>query len=125
MKSQNGFKFRYLLKSVLFAFIITIIMLLFFAILLRFTTLSETKLPIFNNITMIVSVVLASLYTGIKIKERGWLNGAIVGFFYYLVIIVINLIFIKNGSSPVFLFSKLVISTVTGFIGGMLGINLS
>ena len=125
MSLKNKWGIRYILKGVLYAFVISLIMLVVFTLLLKFTSLSESKTPMYNNITMIISVVIGSLYIGMKIKEKGWLNGAIVGLIYYLVIILINVLFIKSGRSPSFLFSKLVLSTLTGFIGGMIGINLS
>lgn len=124
MFTKNRIRIKYLLKGLFLAFIITIVLLLFFSLLLRFTTLSESKLPLFNNITMVISIVLASIFTAIKIKENGWMNGAIIGLLYYLVIIIINVLLLDNGSSNMLLLTKLLLSTVTGIIGGMIGINL-
>jgi len=125
MLTKNKLRIKYLFKGLLIAFIFTIVLLIFFSLLLRFTSLSESKLPSFNNITMIISIVFASIYSAIKIKENGWINGAIIGLLYYLVIIVINLLLIKNGESNIYYLSRLIISTVTGIIGGVIGINLS
>lgn len=125
MVLKNKLGFKYVLKGLIYAFVITLIMLIGFSLLLRFTSLSESKTPHFNIIAMILGVAIASFYIGIKIKEKGWLNGAILGFLYYLVIILINIVFIKGDNQIVFLASKLLLSTFTGFIGGMIGINIT
>lgn len=118
-------KIYYLLKGLFLAFIITIVSLIIFSLLLRFTGLRESQLPLLNNGVMIISIVVASIYSAIKIKEKGWINGAILGIVYYLVLLLINVLFIKSFDSSFIIISKLLISTVTGIIGGMIGINLS
>lgn len=125
MFEKNKSRIKYLLKGVLVAFIITILALIFFSLILRVTSLRESKLTTLNNITMILSVAIGSFYTAVKIRENGWLNGAIVGALYYLIIILLNIVIIRPETSNMYLFIKLLISTVAGFIGGMLGINLT
>ncbi len=125
MLEKNRTRIKHLFKGVLVTFIITILALLIFSLILRFTSLRESRLTTLNNITMILSVAIGSFYTAVKIRENGWLNGAIVGALYYLIIILINVIFIRPDTSNMYLFVKLLISTVVGFIGGMLGINLT
>lgn len=125
MFEKNKSRIKYLLKGVLVAFIITIIALIFFSLILRITSLRESKLTTLNNITMILSVAIGSFYTAVKIRENGWLNGAIVGALYYLIIILLNIVIIRPETSNMYLFIKLLISTVAGFIGGMIGINLT
>ncbi len=125
MVLKNKLGFRVVLRGLIYAFVITLIMLISFTLLLRFTSLSESKTPQFNIIAMIIGVAAASIYIGMKIKEKGWLNGAILGFLYYLLIILINVMFFKGENGPIYLLSKLLLSTFTGFIGGMLGINFT
>lgn len=118
-------KIYYLLKGLFLAFIITIISLIIFSLLLKFTGLRESQLPLLNNGVMIISIVVASIYAAIKIKEKGWINGAIVGIVYYAILLLINVLFIKSFDSSFIIISKILISTITGIIGGMIGINLS
>lgn len=125
MVLKNKLGFRVVLRGLIYAFVITLIMLISFTLLLRFTSLSESKTPQFNIIAMIIGVAAASIYIGMKINEKGWLNGAILGFLYYLLIILINVMFFKGENGPIYLLSKLLLSTFTGFIGGMLGINFT
>lgn len=121
---MNRVRIQYLLRSFLLSIISTILFLLIFTLILRFTSVSEANKPLVNNIIMLLSIVFASSYAAVKIKEKGWINGAIVGFIYYLVIIIINVLLFKGISSISILTTKLLLSTMMGIIGGIIGINL-
>lgn len=122
---MNRVRIRYLLRSFVLSIISTMLFLLIFTLILRFTSVSEANKPLVNNIIMLLSIVFASIYAAVKIKEKGWINGAIVGFIYYLVIIVINVLLFKGISSMSILTTKLLLSTMMGIIGGVIGINLA
>ncbi len=124
MLVRNKTKIRYLLKGLLLAIIITTVLLMLISVLLKFTSLSESKLPHLNNITMLISIVISGIYVAFKIKENGWLNGALVGVVYSLIIILLGWIFIKESNSLMFIATRIALSTVTGIIGGMIGINI-
>lgn len=124
MLIKSKAKIRYLLKGLLLSLCITIVLLFFISLLLKFTSLSESKLPQLNNLIMVISIVLSGIYVAFKIKENGWINGAIVGVLYSLVIIFLGTIFIKDMNTTSFILTRLLLSTVIGIIGGMIGINL-
>lgn len=111
-------------KGIALAYIITIIMMLLFSLLLTYTSLKESMIPILNTIIIIVSIVLASIYLTIKIGEKGWMNGMIIGMLYFLILLLLNKIIINDSNLSLISFSKFIISIVTGIIGGMIGINL-
>lgn len=115
---------KYLAKGLLIAFILSIIFIIIISVLLRFTNLRESKVSLLNNIAMILCIVIASVYTSIKVKENGWLNGGLIGFFYYLIIIFLNLIFLRTIDTNILMLTKLVLATFTGIIGGIIGINI-
>lgn len=115
----------YLFKGLLLSLIITIVLLMVFSLLLTFTSLREAKLPLLNNIAMIISIVVGSIYVAIKIKENGWLNGGILGLVYFIIILLFNLLFLKSFDSKLIMTTKLLLSTIIGFIGGIIGINIS
>lgn len=123
LKKKNTNSFKYLAKGLLFSLTSSIILIIIITLILRFTKLSETKIPLINNIIMIFCIVLSSIYTSAKIKENGWLNGGLIGFIYYFIIILLNLLFLK-GNIDTLMFVKLLISTFVGIIGGIIGINL-
>lgn len=121
----NKFNLSNLLRGLALAFIITFILLLVVALVLRFTDIRESNMTLFNNLVLTASIVFSSAMLGRKAKERGWLNGAVLGFLYYFIIIILNLLFNKPMNFSMFLLIRLIIATTLGAIGGMIGINLS
>lgn len=117
-------KVIYLLKGLFIAYIITVVLILIFSLLLTYTNLQENKIPLLNTIALIGSIALASIYVSIKIKEKGWIMGAIIGIVYYIVLIALNFLLLKTLAMDIFSISKLILASVTGMIGGMIGINL-
>jgi len=116
---------NYCFKGLGISFILTFILLLVVTLLLRFSSIREVHMSLMNNFVLTISIVLASALVGRRVKEMGWLNGAVVGFLYYLVILLINLVFNRPFNFNLFLVFKLLTSTILGVIGGMIGINLS
>lgn len=124
MKKERLEKGIYLAKGLLLSYIITGILIILFSLLLTYSPLKEARMPLLNTIVMIVSIVLASIYLTRKIKEKGWISGGILGIAYYLILILFNLVFLKTLVFDVFSLSKLAITSITGVIGGIIGINL-
>ena len=115
----------YFLKGILLAFIITIVLILMFSLLIMFTSIKENRIPMLNNIAMIISIAISSVYVAFKIKEKGWIQGGLMGIAYYMVLIILNLIFIKPIQIDLISGTRFVLAAITGVIGGMIGINLS
>ncbi|HLR21910.1 MAG TPA: TIGR04086 family membrane protein [Tissierellaceae bacterium] len=122
---ENKVKFTYWLKGLILSYAISFTLIIIVSLLLHFTSLRENKLSMLNNIIMIISISIASIYLSIKIKERGWLNGFLLGFSYYFVIILINFIADRSISINLILGTKLISASLMGTIGGMIGVNLN
>lgn len=118
------FDYKYLVKGLTMCLILTVIALIVLALILKFTSLSESKLPMFNNLIIIISVAIGSIYASGKSKENGWLIGALIGLIYYIFILILNILFIKDVSFTLLIIPKLVMSTFAGVIGGIIGINI-
>ena len=121
---KTKFNHKYWLKGLALAFIITFVLLLIVSLVLRFTSIRESNMSLFNSFVLVISIVISSAMLGRNVKERGWLNGAILGFIYYLIIIILNFMFNKPLDFGIFLLVKLLIASALGAIGGMIGINL-
>ena len=124
MKKEKLEKGIYLGKGLLLSYIITTILIILFSLLLTFSPLKEGKTPLLNTIVMIVSIVAGSIYLTTKIKEKGWISGGLLGITYYLILILLNFVFLKTVVFDVFSLTKLAITSITGVIGGIIGINL-
>lgn len=121
---MNKDKIIYLLKSLLIAYIITGVLILLFSLLLTYSSLQENKIPLLNTVVMIISIASASIYAAIMVKEKGWLIGGIIGICYYIILIILNFVFLKTLALDVFSIGKLILASITGMVGGMIGINL-
>lgn len=115
----------YFLKGILLAFIITIVLILMFSLLIMYTSIKENRIPLLNNIAMIISIAISSVYVAFKIKEKGWIQGGLMAIAYYMVLIILNLIFIKPIQIDLISGTRFILAAITGVIGGMIGINLS
>lgn len=103
---------------------VTIFALLIQTLIMFYTDVSESMLPITSAITMTLSVTIASVYASLKIKKKGWINGAIIGIVYISIIIAISLLFLDDFVLNTYVLLKTGIALVTGAISGMIGVNL-
>lgn len=124
MKSKTTNFLWSFFKSLVVSYIITLVMILIMAIIFTYTPLKEKNIPLFNTVIMIISITVGAIYLTLKIGEKGWLNGGLVGIVYYIILVLLNFILFKNHSIDIYTTSKLIISLATGIIGGMIGINL-
>ncbi|QIB26542.1 TIGR04086 family membrane protein [Caloranaerobacter azorensis] len=111
-------------KGVLISIAISIICIIVLAVILTYTSLSENVVPILNSIIMIVSIALGAIYTSVKIKKKGWLNGAIIGLLYFILLILVSYIFIRSYKINSHVIIKGIVAIITGAVGGMIGVNL-
>jgi len=113
-----------LLKSIALAFTLTLLLLIIVTMLLTFTPMKEDTIPLMSNIIMIISIAVGSIYMAIKAEEKGWLNGGIVGVVYFLILLILNCLFIKPFVFDVYTVGKLLVSLIAGAVGGMIGVNI-
>ena len=124
MFSKKTFDYKYLGKGLIVCLLFTIVALIILGLLLKLTSLSEAKLPMFNNLIIIISVSIGAVYASSKSRENGWLIGALIGLIYYLFIVLLNLIFIRDINLSLIIIPRILMSVFSGIIGGVIGINL-
>jgi putative membrane protein (TIGR04086 family) len=111
-------------EGVLRGFIITVVLLLIFAVILTFTEVNESISSLFYLITTLLSIMYGSIYAVRKIKRRGWLVGILVALLYLLVLYIVSVV---SGNSSVIGTDRLMrisLALIVGTLSGMLGINL-
>lgn len=112
------------IKGSIIAIIISLILLTIYGAILSFTNVSETTMvPVVITISGI-SILIGSSLSSIKIKRQGLLNGALVGIIYMLVIYVISSICISSFSLNLQSIIMMLVSGITGMIGGIIGVNV-
>lgn len=122
MEKSNGYLSA--IEGVVRGFIITVILLLIFAIVMTFVEVSSQVSYIVYLVTTIISIMYASIYAVRKIGKNGWLIGIIVTFLYLFILYIVSII---SGNSAVIAadgVKRLVLALVVGALSGMIGINL-
>ena len=125
MVEKNWKKSIYLGKGILLAYITTLALVLVSSLLLTYSPIREEKTALLNTVVMIVSIAAGSIYLSGKVKEKGWINGGLLGILYYLILIMLNFLFLKTFELDGIFLAKLILASITGTIGGIIGINIS
>lgn len=124
MKSKGLVGVIHILKSLGLALCSTLILLFIVSILLTYTPLKESTMSTINTIIMIISITIGSIYVAIKVEEKGWINGGIIGGLYFIILLLLNYLFIKPFQMDIYTLGKFIVALITGIIGGMIGINM-
>lgn len=94
----------------------SLLCVLIFAFVLKYTTLSENTIQPINQVIKGLSLLVACFVTSKKINKKGWLVGLLVGLCYTLVTYIV--FSILNGGFSFGL--PLLFDTLFGAIGGMI-----
>lgn len=113
----------YIIKGSIIAFFITAILILIFSIILTYTKISETTIPVGTMIVSGCSILVGAMLSTKKIKKNGIINGAIVGLIYISMIYCISSIFGTGFHFHLQSIIMIVVSISMGATGGILGVN--
>lgn len=120
----NGKILKPVLKGVLFALCISLVAILLFAFLLRFTNISENLISPVNQVIKGISIFLGVLFGMKKVKENGILNGLLIGFlftvFAFLVFSLLDGQFVFDKT----LLNDIIFGSIIGAICGIICVNL-
>ena len=111
------------IKGSAFAVVLTLILLLIYSAFLTYTKLNESTMPVFIIGITAISILIGSLMSSVNIRKNGIVNGALVGLIYIVVIYLLSSIATKTFSLNMYSIIMIIISTVAGAIGGIIGVN--
>lgn len=114
-----------ILKGTLIAIINSILFLLIFAMLLCYTEISENTIKPVVLIITGISILIGSVISTRKIRKNGLINGGVVGFTYVIILYIISSLVLVGFSISFNSVIMLLIATITGMLGGIIGINLN
>lgn len=120
-KTQNV---KIILKSILFSYILTFLLILIYAFLLAYTQISESTIPVCLFVIGMISVFISSSSAIIKIKKDGLKNGAIIGFSYVGILYLLSSIYETGFSLNKYSILTIILYVILGMIGGIIGVNL-
>lgn len=113
-----------IVKGSITAIILTLILLLIFAILLTYTKLQENLINPVIIVISGISILIGSSISTLKINKNGLLNGSLVGLIYIITIYLISSIILANFKINLYSAIMIFVSIIMGMIGGIIGVNL-
>ncbi len=112
----------FLLRCLLFSYILTAVFLLLLAFLLYQLGLSEQVVSIAIIAIYVVSTFFAGFIVGKKIQNRKFLWGLLMGSLYFLVLLLASLVVNGNiGEIGNSFLTTMILCVGGGMLGGMLG----
>ncbi len=108
------------LKGTFFAISVSLICVLIFAFVIKFTSISENLITPINQIIKIISILFGASVMSKKIKSNGWLWGLILGATYTLLAFLIFSILNGKFDFNISLLNDLIFGSIIGLISGII-----
>lgn len=115
---RQNTKIAHILKGILFAYMLTALILLILSFLMLKLDLSSAVISGGINFSYIISSFVAGFFIGKKVDQKKFLWGLMMGIIYFIIFMLISIA--MNSSNPLPLGSFLTVLVISGF-GGMLG----
>ena len=112
------------IKALIFSIILTLIALVVLSLVLSFSEVSESLINPAIIVISSVSILIGGFLVAKKIKQKGILNGAILGIVYMLIIYLISSLLNNNFSLGISAFIMIGAGILSGALGGIVGVNL-
>lgn len=113
-----------IIKWILIAYLITIVLILLYAVLLTYTNLPESTMPLIVLLISMLSILISSSLSVKKIKEKGLINGAIIGSSYTIILYILSSIFLTGFQLNSYSIITILLCAGIGCIGGIIGVNI-
>jgi len=112
-------------KGVLISILTTLAFLLLLSLVLTYSNISETIIPISIVIISAMSILLGSLIITKKMKKNGIIYGGIIGIVYIMLLYLISSIISKGFYMNIYSMAMIIFSIFAGMFGGILGVNMN
>ena len=114
----------WLIRGIFTSLVITIPVFLILSAAMTITEFPEEYMSPAVLITVVVSIIIASLVTTAPAENCGWIGGSIAGLFYMLVIAVVRWILESRVYIDKDIITLILSGILLGTISGMLGLIL-
>lgn len=112
------------IKGELFSILINTIGLILLAILMTYSTIAETAIPILVIAINTISIFIGTSIATINLQKNGILNGVLIGIIYIVIYFIISLVTGNINTLNPKLILLVTLGIIAGAIGGIIGINL-
>lgn len=123
-KEKSNKNISRILKGSILSIVISVILLLIYAVLLTYTAIGENTMTVVLITISAISILIGSSISSFKIKKQGMLNGGLVGLIYMIVLYLISSIILSGFSININSIIMILIGIVAGIIGGVIGVNI-
>ncbi len=114
----------FILKGVLFTYILNLIFLLVYAAVLTYTDVSESTIPTVIFVINLLGIFISTSITSIKIKENGMKYGAIIAAIYIVTLYLFGTFAGTGLSLTSYAIATIIFNILIGMAGGIVGVNL-
>ncbi|MDR1773413.1 MAG: TIGR04086 family membrane protein [Clostridioides sp.] len=116
-------KSNYIMKAICISYVLTLVILFLYNILLTFTDMNADMISIIASFITTVSAAVGGFYASKKIKEKGLINGLLVGISYILLIFITVFLLQDQFKFDISMLYRIFLMTCAGGVGGILGVN--
>ena len=111
-------------KFLIISFIAALILLCLTGVIFAYTNINDSLINIFVFVIIVITNLLGSTMLSHKIKRRGLLVGLIFGLLYFIIIYLISVIFYTGFFVNKDVGLYLLLTSIAGIIGGIIGVNI-
>ena len=112
------------IKGELFSILINTIGLILLALLMTYSAIAETAIPILVIAINTISIFIGTSIATINLQKNGILNGVLIGIIYIYIYFIISLVTGNINTLNPKLILLVTLGIIAGAIGGIIGINL-
>ncbi len=116
-------KMMHILKALGYSYMLTLIILLIYNLILTYTSISSNSITMVTSFITTISAAFGGFYACKHIKEKGLMYGFIVGICYIVLLIILFYLAKENYIFDITLLYKAILVSVSGGIGGVIGVN--
>lgn len=113
-----------IVKGVFVALAVSLVSILLFAFLLRWTNISESLIAPVNQVIKGGSIFLGVFFGLKRVKRNGIINGLLIGFFYTIFAFLVFSLLDGAFSFDRSLLNDIIFGTIIGAICGIICVNL-
>ena len=124
LKSNTSPILKYILKGSLIALCVSLVLILVFAFILKFTNVSDSIIMPVNQVIKGVSVFLGVFLGLKKSKELGLVCGLLIGFIYTIAAFLVISILSGSFNFAITLLTDIVFGAIIGASCGIICVNI-
>lgn len=112
-------------RALIRSYILTLVLFVICALIVMYTAISANWMDVFSSAILIICTTYISIYVAVHHVRRGWIHGPLVALIYIVLLMLFGRLIISDFVLNRFAIYRIMICIVTGFIGGIIGVNIN